>query len=743
MKSTLNSAIKYIQKGWSVIPIPQGAKGPTLKGWPTLRIAADRAEGYFDTESNIGVLLGEPSGNLVCIDLDHDIAVELAERYLPPTGLIAGRTLRLRKHWFYRVTGELKSKSHKLPDSGGKTTVEILSDGRQVVVGPSIHPTGDEYDELDGEPVTVDAEDLSVAVGMIHAAVIERLGLQESPVVTPPMDRQPSGTSNGLRPGDDFNQRGDVRDLLRRHGWRFVCGGENEHWGRPGKESGTSATLKDGKLFYNFSGSASPFEANRCYGPFGVFTMLEHGGDFSAATVALRAAGYGESLSHVDASGLLANATSPDADEFDADDLDDVADGPLIFPTDCLMPSGLLGDVVRHNLETALYPQPQFALGGALALLAVISGRKITDTFGTQPNAYILSLGPSGAGKDHARQLNKQLLQVCDGKALLAPDDIESKQGLIAHLATTASKLFQIDEFHRLLATMSDPKTSPHLYGIGTALLTLYSASRGLFTSGAKVDVTNLKEIDRPNCCVLGTGIPDGFWENLTAENLSNGLVGRFMLFEGGYIETPNTTGITTEIPATIIERIKAWLGFVAGSGNLSVVNPTAIVLPHTDQARTRHINHLQSISTRRMKESAFNAAIWSRSGERAAKLALAFAASRWDGIGEMPTIELGDVDSAIRLSNYMTRRLLNQGKKFVAENKWDGKVKNVLRIIADNDGISKTQLSRKTQGLLEGERDAIIRHLLQTFQIFLQPQKTGGRTKTTYTTRRPTALAA
>ncbi len=743
MNSTFKAALQYIEQGWSVVPIPLGAKGPNLKDWPKLRITAgDAAEYYFGTESNVGLLLGAASGGMVCIDLDHDVAVELAERYLPPTGLVAGRTQRPGTHRFYIVTGELKSKSHKLPGTGGKPTVEILSDGRQVVVGPSVHPTGDVYDVLgDGEAATVDAEDLFVAVAMLHAAVLDRLGLQESQPTEQQADRQPSGTPTNLRPGDDFNERGDVRELLRQHGWQFVHGGENEHWRRPGKDVGTSATLKDGKLFYVFSSAAAPFEPSQCYSPFGVFTILEHGGDFSAATVALRAAGYGDSVYNVDVSGLAANVTAPDADEFDADDLDDSTDGPLVFPTDCLMPSGLLGDIVRHNLETALYPQPQLALGGALALLAVISGRKITDIFGTQPNCYILALGPSGCGKEHSRKMNKRLLQAAGGKALLGPERIGSHQGLISHLALTSSKLFQIDEIHRLLETMSNPSKSPHLYGIGTVLLTLYSASDELWVSDGVKDVRSNYEIYCPNCVVYGTGTPVGFWESLTANNLTDGLVGRFTLFEGSYIDTPNTH-TATEIPATIVDRVKAWIDLTAGSGNLSGINPTAIVLQHTDQARARHAGHLQSIATRRMTESPFRAAIWSRSGERAAKLALAFAASRWDGAGPMPDIELGDVDAAIGLSNYMTKRLLNQGNRFVAENEWDGKVKRVLRIIADNDGISKSALSRKTQGLPERERDAIIKHLLNTFQVFELPKKTGGRTKMTYTTRRPTALA-
>jgi hypothetical protein len=96
---------------------------------------------------------------------------------------------------------------------------------------------------------------------------------------------EPAGNGGGPntngRPGDDFNQRGDIRSILARHGWtlaRSAGSDGNEHWRRPGKTTGTSATLKDG-VFYCFSTSASPFEPNQAYSPFAVYALLEHGGD--------------------------------------------------------------------------------------------------------------------------------------------------------------------------------------------------------------------------------------------------------------------------------------------------------------------------------------------------------------------------------------------------------------------------------------------------------------------------------
>ena len=54
------------------------------------------------------------------------------------------------------------------------------------------------------------------------------------------------------RPGDDFNQRGDVRAVLAQAGWTLAREGSNEYWRRPGKDSGWSATLRD-RVFYVFT----------------------------------------------------------------------------------------------------------------------------------------------------------------------------------------------------------------------------------------------------------------------------------------------------------------------------------------------------------------------------------------------------------------------------------------------------------------------------------------------------------
>jgi len=127
-------------------------------------------------------------------------------------------------------------------------------------------------------------------------------------------DGRPIGLTDpsafGDRPGDLFNQTGDSREVLLRHGWRSLGRkGDNEHWVRPGKdEDTTSATLRDG-VFFVFSSNAVPFEAGRGYSPFAVLTLLDHDGDYAAAAATLIEQGFlkgGDG--DVDLSGIMAQA---------------------------------------------------------------------------------------------------------------------------------------------------------------------------------------------------------------------------------------------------------------------------------------------------------------------------------------------------------------------------------------------------------------------------------------------------
>lgn len=170
--SNNNHALKLIKKGYSVTPIPPMKKAPTIQGWPKLKITEDNFEKYFakDKQMNVGVINGELSGNIVDIDIDNPTALDLADTFLPETGLIFGRKSKPCSHWIY-VCDKLP-KTSKFQSSDG-CIIEIRAEGTQTVWPSSVHPSKEIIDyQSDGEPSKVKKENLETACKIITVGTI-------------------------------------------------------------------------------------------------------------------------------------------------------------------------------------------------------------------------------------------------------------------------------------------------------------------------------------------------------------------------------------------------------------------------------------------------------------------------------------------------------------------------------------------------------------------------------------------
>jgi hypothetical protein len=167
-KSVVDAAREYIECGWSVVPVPRGKKGPVADKWEQLRINADQVGEFVTEDSNIGVLLGEPSCGLADADMDCDEA-EYAAKTLMPKTLTSGRGSRVTHHW-YTCSG---IKSYKFKDVDGSVIAEIRADGLQTLVAPSAHPSGEQYVwKSAAEPQEIDKYDLRSAVARVAVSAL-------------------------------------------------------------------------------------------------------------------------------------------------------------------------------------------------------------------------------------------------------------------------------------------------------------------------------------------------------------------------------------------------------------------------------------------------------------------------------------------------------------------------------------------------------------------------------------------
>lgn len=273
-------------------------------------------EWYRDSDSEVGmaILGGAVSGGLEIVDCDNwDVAqhwVRLVESQLPGLlkRLVLVQSPRPGLHVYYRcseIGGNQKlarvpdpTKDNKKP----KTVIEIKGEGGYCLAPPSpaeCHPRGICYTFLSSRDLTR-IPMISVSErDMLHACarLLDCWKQPERPEQSSRIRRTETGAYQ--RPGDAFNALADWSEILKPHGWGWQGQGaeSGDHWCRPGKSEGTSATTDFGgsDLMYVFSSNADLFEADRAYTKFHAFALLNHAGDFRAAARALVRKGYGAS----------------------------------------------------------------------------------------------------------------------------------------------------------------------------------------------------------------------------------------------------------------------------------------------------------------------------------------------------------------------------------------------------------------------------------------------------------------
>jgi hypothetical protein len=155
---------RYLDEGFSIIPIPRGEKGPRISNWQNTTFD----ESHFSETDNIGVRLGDPSRGLTDIDLDCNEALEAAPALLLSTQRVHGRRSKPQSHYWYIAPG---SKSEAFKDIDGKVFCEIRSTGGQTVLPPSVHPSGEVLEwDIDRETPTVDTQGLRHSVVLLATA---------------------------------------------------------------------------------------------------------------------------------------------------------------------------------------------------------------------------------------------------------------------------------------------------------------------------------------------------------------------------------------------------------------------------------------------------------------------------------------------------------------------------------------------------------------------------------------------
>jgi len=169
------AARAYLARDWMSVPIPAGQKGPRLDGWQNFRLKEEEVKDHFAQGSNIGLLLGKPSGGLVDVDIDHPAALRQSGQ-LPPTERVHGRGQKPNSHHWYKCAGEIPETKRFQDPVTRETLIEFRSTGGQTVVPPSVYHVDGVEDRLvwvrHGEPAAIDGNTLLRRVANVAARAL-------------------------------------------------------------------------------------------------------------------------------------------------------------------------------------------------------------------------------------------------------------------------------------------------------------------------------------------------------------------------------------------------------------------------------------------------------------------------------------------------------------------------------------------------------------------------------------------
>jgi len=145
--TTLDAARDYAARGLHVIPLRERGKLPTIDAWQTSASADPTTidRWFAGTRANIGVVCG-PS-QIIVVDIDRHgadgyatiDALEAELGALPPT--VSAFTGGGGRHLIYRAPDASLDLIGRLGEG-----VDLLHGSRQIVVSPSVHPSGKSYE---------------------------------------------------------------------------------------------------------------------------------------------------------------------------------------------------------------------------------------------------------------------------------------------------------------------------------------------------------------------------------------------------------------------------------------------------------------------------------------------------------------------------------------------------------------------------------------------------------------------
>lgn len=235
---------------------------------------------------------------------------------------------------------------------------------------------------------------------------------------------------------------------------------------------------------------------------------------------------------------------------------------PELEPFDLDAEPGLLGDLARWSVRYAFRPVPEFAPLCALATLAPVFSRRFVTPTNAGLNLYMIALAQTGSGKEALLGAPIAALAAAKLEFLIGAGDFSSDSAIELALRSRPNFLAPIDEVGEFIGAAQHRNAASFSRTIRKSLLELHSKSRpdARWSGKQKVEADRCDKaaepIYAPHLSILGCATVEGFFGALTEANLSDGLINRFVVIQGGRPDAHNLDASRSLVPADLAKKL-------------------------------------------------------------------------------------------------------------------------------------------------------------------------------------------
>lgn len=301
---------------------------------------------------------------------------------------------------------------------------------------------------------------------------------------------------------------------------------------------------------------------------------------------------------------------------------------------DVKRPPGIIGQIADFIYWQSQRPVREIALIGAIAAFAAVVGRQFNTPTDAGLNLYCVLLAKTSTGKEAMNHGISRLFTAAKQnvpaiETFLGASTIASGPALQRQLEKQPCCMSILGEFAHMLQNMCAPNAAPHYVSLRGTFLNAYTKSgRGnvFHPSIYSEKDKNIAAIAEPAFSWLGECTPGLFYECLSEESISSGLLTRFfvMQYHGDRVSANKTR--YPDPPPELVSHFCDLAAMVltnqrAGKVINATFNPRSLVLSETfDTICDEEVRNSQSGVTRDL---------FGRAHLTALKLASLFAISR------------------------------------------------------------------------------------------------------------------